>query len=457
MFTYFNSKNGDLNEAFRIAIGDLTGNIVPFRDGLLEEKKPCVLAGLDYDSPWTRDTAINVWNGVGLLYPDVAKNTLTSILEKNRNVRIIGGQYWDKIIWVVGAWQYILMTGDLAFMETVYEAVSTTLSVMEQEEFDEKKGLFRGPAVYGDGVAAYPDKYAENDFVPSGILDWPRLHLEQKAGKGFGIPMCALSTNCVYYEAYRICAAMTKLLNMDDSGWKEKADQLKNQINRYFWNNEKGSYRYLVDDTNCDHQEGLGLAFTLLFDIADQHQTESILKNTVITEHGIACVWPSFSRYINKGGYGRHSGVIWPHVQGFWAAAVRKANDYKLFEKEFWSLTKLALASKQFAEIYHPETGVMYGGLQEDGGTGIREWKSCNRQTWSATAYLSMIIYGLFGMEFTWNGVWLKPHLPEGIDEMELIVPYRKATLHIEVSRNTAGEKKRFIPAETVGDIKVEL
>ena len=37
--------------------------------------------------------------------------------------------------------------------------------------------------------------------------------------------------------------------------------------------------------------------------------------------YDIACVEPSFDRYLKKGGYGRHSGVVWPHAQGFWARA----------------------------------------------------------------------------------------------------------------------------------------
>jgi hypothetical protein len=71
-----------VNRAYRIALGDLMGNIQPFQDGLLEEPQPVMLAGLDYDTPWTRDAAINVWNGVGLIWPEVARHTLHSVLER---------------------------------------------------------------------------------------------------------------------------------------------------------------------------------------------------------------------------------------------------------------------------------------------------------------------------------------------------------------------------------------
>ena len=53
------TDNGTVNAAFRIAVGDLLGNVAPFKDGLLEKPVPVILAGLDYGTPWTRDASIN--------------------------------------------------------------------------------------------------------------------------------------------------------------------------------------------------------------------------------------------------------------------------------------------------------------------------------------------------------------------------------------------------------------
>ena len=76
-----------------------------------------ILAGLDYDTPWTRDAAINVWNGAGLLLPDVARATLLSVLERAGETVRIGGQYWDAIIWTIGAWHHYLYTGDRELLD----------------------------------------------------------------------------------------------------------------------------------------------------------------------------------------------------------------------------------------------------------------------------------------------------------------------------------------------------
>jgi hypothetical protein len=100
--------HGAAQEAFRIALGDLLGNVALFKDGLLDRPVPVILAGLHYDTPWTRDAAINAWNGASLLMPEVARNTLLSVLIRDDGKVRIGGQYWDCIVWVTGAWNHYL-------------------------------------------------------------------------------------------------------------------------------------------------------------------------------------------------------------------------------------------------------------------------------------------------------------------------------------------------------------
>ena len=45
---YMETDNKLLNDAYRIAAGDIVGNIVYYQNGLLTEEKPCMIAGLDY-------------------------------------------------------------------------------------------------------------------------------------------------------------------------------------------------------------------------------------------------------------------------------------------------------------------------------------------------------------------------------------------------------------------------
>lgn len=464
-----NSGDETIDKAFRIALGDMLGNCVPFKDGLLKEKKPVLLAGLDYDTPWTRDTAINTWNGVGLLFRDIARTTLLSVLEQQGEEVRIGGQYWDAIIWSIGAWSYYLYTGDREFLSLAFDATRNSLTYFEETEFDARLNLFRGPACYGDGVAAYPDIYAQTND-DSSILVWPQHNPTLASHPGYGLPMHSLSTNCLYYQTYVILEYMAGELNQPiEIAWQRKALALKEAINHHFWNPDTQCYRYLVDPFgNSDAHEGMGHSFVLLFGLADERRSEAVLQNQYLSPHGIPCVWPTFERYTSADGmsFGRHSGTIWPHIQAFWAEATQRCRRFDLFQQELYTLANKVCRDSQCAELYHPITGEIYGGLQE--GNHGELWKSCSRQSWSASAYLRMILMGLLGMEFASSGITFHPFLPTGMELLRLTnLPYRDMLLDIEIQGDGSLIDKcsfdgrlvhnAFIPADKKGRHKMQI
>lgn len=407
----FSCGKQDLERAFSLALETLDFNTRPVRAGLLREASPCLMAGADYPAPWTRDAAINVWFAEAFLDPETARSTLFSVLEEQDGLPVAGGQYWDRIIWSLGAECLWDLARDLDFARFAYGVLCRTADLCIRDEFDPSDGLFRGPAVYGDGVSAYPEPY-RNPSLSSSILRWPQEHPGQRVPAGAGIPMKALSTNCVYEHAFRVIARFSSLLGEDASPWLRRADALKEAVNAAFWNPSTGLYDYLAKE--CDAQESLGLAFVILFGIADEDKARSVMEHAYITEHGIPCVWPSFPPYRANGGYGRHSGTVWPHIQGFWALAALKAGRPDLFTRELFTLARHAVRDGQFAEIYHPEDGRIYGGIQEGGGEYL-EWRSCEKQTWSAAAFLTMVFRGMFGLE-SGGSVFL----PEDVSHAEL-------------------------------------
>ena len=419
--TYVRTDNKDVNTAYYTAVSDVIGNIKPFRGELWEKEEPVIIAGMGYDTPWTRDAAINVMNAGGLLFPEVSESTLLSVLKRDRVGLIIDGQYWDKIIWVLGAWHLYRITAKTDFLLTAYQATRNTLTYMEDTEFDEKLHLFRGAACYGDGVAAYPDRYIAPS-KSSGIMSFIEECPERLVKTGMGLPMYTLSTNCLYYQAYITADLMAEELGIKKE-YGQKAERMKEAINTHFWNPERGLYDYLVDDQGgCDSSEGLGQAFAILFGIADRDKAESIFANQPITPYGIACVYPSFERYRQTGKYhfGRHSGTVWPHIQAFWADAAARHGKLDIFFKEFHMLTDVSVRDGLFAEIYHPETGEIYGGLQEGGEGGIILWKSQLKQTWSATGYLRLLFHVIAGIRFEKEGISFAPCLPDGIGQIEI-------------------------------------
>ena len=454
-----------LEKAFGIAVSDFVGNIQPWQGELNKHPTPCILAGADYDEPWTRDASLNSWYAGSLLTPAVAQNTLRVVLTKDQFGLRIGGQYWDAIIWVTAAWNHYLCTHDREFLKEAFEASSNSISYFEETEFDSRDNLFRGGACFQDGISAYPDRFT--DGPTSDIPDWVDQHPEDKVAVGHGLPMKALSTNCLYYNAYQILSDMANELDIATKPeWAAKARRLKDAINQRFWDSERGMYRYLVDaGDDAGRHEGFGHAFAILFGIADDDQTRSIFSNQHSTAHGIPCVWPTYERYSNAEGtsFGRHSGTIWPQVNAAWVMAASQNGRQDIAWSELRALAWKACRDEQFFEIYHPLTGEAYGGMQEPskGGGKPIEWEACQRQTWCATGFIQMILASLFGMRIDAPGITFSPTIPDEISEITLAgLNYREMILTIHVERgdgsphilvNDVEQENGHIAADTAG------
>lgn len=473
-----NGRYDTLQFTFQMAVGDLVSNLRPHKSGLLQQERICIKAGLDYNRPWTRDASINVWNAAGLLFPEYARNTLLSVAGTNEaGDTVVIGQYWDKVIWGTGAWHYYLYTGDRAFLAFAHRVMANTLKEMEADEYNAETGLFRGAAVYGDGISAYPVRYTEREpqfdqnRYHSGIFEWVEFNPAKRVKQGYGLPVQALSTNCVYYNAYRLMNEMARALGQAPGPvWDEKAEKLKQAINTQLWSDSLGRYRYFADPWGgSPRQEGMGLAYALLFGVPDRAQAEQVFENTHICKAGIACVYPGYERYQGGGDHhARHSGTVWPHIQGFWALAAAQYGKRDIFRHEFDRLTGHAYRDKQFVELYHPNTGMPYGGMQEWEGTKKMMWFSRDRQTWSATAYLAMVLKGLAGMYFRPDGIRFARLMPTGKDKLEIInLAYRQAVLHIIITGkgenissfkiNGQETSEHFLPATATGNQRIEI
>jgi glycogen debranching enzyme len=418
--------DGNIIRAYDMALTVVEGNIKLWQHGLLDTSRPVLMAGKGYARPWTRDASYNTFFCAGLIYPEIARNTLLSVLLNEDNVIRIGGQYWDCISWVTGAWAYYTYTGDKDFLQTAYSAAVNSLAYFRQREFDNATGLFFGPG-WSDGVGGYPKPY-NNTGGSSFILDYAKhnAHIDK-------IRMKALSTNCLYYNAYRKAEQMGKLLDRpagECANLAEKADALKVAINRHLWINSTGHFAYFLDaKERLDHsQEGLGHAQAILFGVADRNRAELIFKNQYVSPHGIPCTWPLFRRFSNDR-IGRHCGTVWPQIQGFWALAAASEGKLAIMDREFKALTNMAIASNDFSEIYHPFNGQPYGGFQVG-----RLWRSQPAQTWAATAYIAMIYQGMIGMRFDSNGLFFKPLVPSPIVKLSLTgIKYRGMTLDVKI------------------------
>jgi len=440
-------KDSLISKAFNLAVCTIDHNT---RDGILA-------AGADYGGEWTRDISINSWNGTSLFRPGVAEKSLWSV---TINKDTIGHQYWDKIIWVIGAWNHYKVTGNKDFLKQAYICSKNTIGQLEKTRFDNSYKLFMGPAHLCDGIAGYPQPPFDPANKSSFVLDHPNTN-----------EMKSLSSNAIYVEAYKALSEMGKELKVSKNeinSFVKKETALKQNINTHFWNLEKNNYGYLIlkEGTKDISQEGIGISYSLMFGIPSKKQAALIFKNTVLTPQGITCVYPHFPRY-NDEQTGRHNNIVWPMISGFWGYAAKINKQYKIFNAELENQAHLALDTDKgngnFREIYHQISGKPDGGWQSG-----HQWKSCDHQTWSATAFTRMVLYGLFGVEFRPDGIVFTPYLPKEYKEITLEnINYRNAELSIKVKGagdviksftiNGKKNKKVYLSAELTGKVFVEI
>jgi hypothetical protein len=368
-------NNKQIEIAFKLALNTVDINT---RRGILA-------AGADYGGEWTRDIAINSWNGVSLFRLAVAEESLWSVtVDKDT----IGHQYWDKIIWTIAALNHYQATGDYVFLKQAYACSAKTMQRLEVQVFDPGYGLFKGPSVFNDGIAGYPEPVFEPGNNSSAVVDHKN-----------SVNIKCLSTNCIYYGAYQALAQMSILLHQPGAittAYKQKAALLKANILKHFY--DGNHLNYLIDQNGKvdQSQEGLGISFAVIFGVMDGDKAKQLIGNAVVSKFGITSITPDFPRYAAKMP-GRHNNIIWPMVNGFFAQAAITSDNYTTFANELSNQTHLALDADKgdydFREVYNSYTGKPDGGWQANGTQYPNyHWESCKLQTWSATAYIAMVV-----------------------------------------------------------------
>lgn len=408
-----NVANERMDKAFKAAVRNLTEiNTVacPFEKynntGLLNPEVPFMIrAGGRYQTPWTRDASVNSWNCASIIEPEVARNTLWAVCEKDSDGEMtiqLDNQVWDKIVWAVGAYHHYLVTLDSEFLKTAYQVVVKALEYMEENSFSKEYGLFKGGSFFNDGIAGYPADL----YTPGNGSSFVGDH---KATRDI---MC-LSTNCLYFKAYGIAAEMSRILGDADAAgvYTKKAGILKNTMEARLWNEEKGMYSYILypDGRKDDSQEATGNLFAILFNLCDRQKGKSVLANLKTYEYGLPSIYELFDGWSTKEQPARHNNLIWPFINAWYVTAAAKVGRMDLMEKELEHiLTLVEKSDYEFYEIYNSYDGSVDGGWQ----VGIH-CDSQFDQTWSATGYIGAILYGIFGIEISEDSISIHPHLPQ--------------------------------------------
>lgn len=406
------------------------------RTGKLDRTCPFMIrAGACYEQPWTRDAVLNTWHCGNFTQPEIARNTLLAVCERRDGHIVIqqDNQDWDRVVWIIGAWQHVLATGSQDFAKDALAAAKYELLQAETNRFHTGFGLFTGGSFFNDGIAGYPLDLYQSAYGPG----FQGLHPKVRT-------VMSLSTNCLSYEAYLCTAALAEFLGQPGDVYREKAKKLKERIQSGFQSQEGYAYLLYPDGRQCLMQEACGWIFAAMFGICQN--PGALLRKMERSPAGLTSICPDFPGVKTPA---RHNQLIWPFINGFFVRAAAQAGETDLAYQEFAQLTKLYLGSENcFFEIYDCQ-GRVEGGWQ----TGSH-YDSCHDQTWSASLYIGAVLFGFLGLKITTEGIHFTPAIPKKLEGLGI------EDLKVRDSRiilTTAGSGNRIGKIQVNGEIAEHL
>lgn len=280
---------------------------------------------------------------------DINKRTILA-LRGNREIRQHINTIVDySLLWVISIADHYRMTGDTEFLNMVFDKMQALMDLCEAQT--DENGFLYG---------------REQDWI---FIDWCDM---DKTGVIAAEQMLLL-------KCYETMAESMDLLGMPGNYYVEKAAALKKNIIKFFWDEEKGAF---IDSFESGKRNVTRHAniFAVLFDIADEKQTEAIVKNVLFNEKVTAISTPYFKFYemdvLAKLGY---LGEVLKRVKEYWGGMLSKgavtfweefdpkqseAEQYGMYGDPFgkslchaWGASPIYLLGKYYLGVYPTKPG----------------------------------------------------------------------------------------------------
>ncbi len=338
---------------------------------------------------WLRDSVHVLMRCGSLIDPIGAGRTLVYAMKKGFDNGSDGPAMGP-----VGVWDYYLATGNKELLYEMWPILVSNISEADNR-YDEEKNL------------VFAEKATSNDAFP-----------EPENG-GY-----SLGTECCFMKAYESMAAIADVIGYsrqdDVRGWKEKGKKLRQSVREKYWNpfygyftsGPEGSEAFEKGYWETSGEEG---AIWGRFDIAADWQRKSVLErleDTAMTPYGIKL----FPYRKEKNHF---CGSVWGVWQSGFASAASASGDISLVKKLLAQQIRVCLINKTFYEVIDADDG--------------RAWRWPG-QLWNAAGFISLILYGVFGLEYTEKGMYFHPAVPEDLGDIALRgLTFWKMVLNIKV------------------------
>lgn len=430
-YPQFESASLLLNALYNMSLDEMV---------MLMEEDGTFRTGKAWAGVWTRDISYATLLSLAWLAPERCMESLRRKVSDNRIIQDTGtGGAWpvssDRVVWTLAAWEIYKYTGDKEWLAEAFETVKNSLEADSKTVSDPATGLKRGE---------------------SSFLDWRKQTYPLWMEPADIYASLNLGTNAAYFQALNVTGLMARELGKEDQ-WSAQAGQLRKNINSHLWQEEKGFYsQYLYGRHHrslSPRAEGLGEAFTVLFDIADDERKQKVLQNTPVTPFGITCIFPQI-----PGIPPYHNNGIWPFVQAFWTMANAGEKRVDAVESGLASIIRPAALFLTNKENFVAETG-------DFAGTEINS----DRQLWSVAAMLAMHHRILLGISFDSDRMQFDPVIPQSFRGSYSLknLSYRGGNYSISVAGwgdgissfkiDGTATADHFIPSTMTGSHTVEI
>lgn len=170
------------------------------------------------------------------------------------------------LFWILGVQAHYEAHEDLTFLRQIYPKMCTTMEFCGKQ-LDEH-GFIIG---------------REKDWI---YIDWADL---DKDG-----PLCA--EQMLLAQCWKVLADMSRVLGLPGETYEEKYRTLTEQIQKYYWDEEKGAYidSFTSGNRNVTRHANI---FAVLFDIADEEKRDSIVANVLDNPEIPRITTPYFNFY----------------------------------------------------------------------------------------------------------------------------------------------------------------
>ena len=213
-------------------------------------------------------------------------------------------------------------------------------------------------------------------------------------------------------QAYTILSDMCDELGLENTYDKE-AQRLKDAINQYLWNEERGCYSSFLYGMAYPHQspttDNTSQALCVLWGIADNDRAENLIANTPVSDKGVNVNYPPnnpLEPYL--------ANSSWTTTQALWNIASAYTKNENALRRGLGALYR-AQALYQSQDIH------MKGIKIDELGAGASN--------------VAMIMRVFLGMNFKSEGIEFDPIVPEGMPGEKTFngFNYRKAVLNFTI------------------------